>query len=116
MYIFETTTAMKPYNCKKYWIADDIVPIYKSSSEGIQDALRDFAVFASDYGITISRNALKHPHKMYHDTPAGDPEVCGVVLTASTEFDTDYVGYTKQFIDLWINIDTVIDTDYDDLF
>jgi hypothetical protein len=41
---------------------------------------------------------------MYIDTNEGTKQV-GYVITGSTDIDKgDYTGFTKQFIDLWIDI------------
>ena len=61
--------------------------------------------------INISDNAIKRKNPMYTDTIDGGKQV-GYVITAKSEFSDDFGSYTNQYIDLWVEILTVIDTDF----
>lgn len=84
-YIFKTTTTMKEYNNKKWWIDSD---------------------------IEISKNALKTKQDMFVDTPDGTKQV-GYVITGKSDFeDRDNYRWSTQYIDLWVTILTVVDTEF----
>lgn len=109
MYRFETTTTMKEYNHKKYWIDSDIVrPLY-INAETVREALEKWreAVTQRDY-IDISRNALKTAAPMFCDKADGSTIQTGYVITGSTDIDTDN-GWKRQYIDLWTTIQGIID-------
>lgn len=60
--------------------------------------------------VNISRNAIKNKSEMFVDTDNGAKQV-GYVITGKTEFDKgDYIGYSTQYINLWVTILTVTDT------
>lgn len=109
IYRFETTTTMKPHNCKKWWIDRDIIRPVKVEADDLETALlfwRD-KVQERDY-IQISNNALKNRNPMYIDGKNGEAVQVGYVVTGKTEFDKgDYTGYSTQYIDLWVNIQIV---------
>lgn len=65
--------------------------------------------------IAISNNAMKTKEPMYIDTPTGKPKQCGYVITGKTEFQDDFGNWTSQYIDLWVSVLTVIDTDFEEV-
>ena len=113
-YLFQTKTTMKEYNDKKWWIASDVVTDKYIKAENINKALEVYRkLVKEDSYIEISDNAMKNKNNMYVDTVDGTKQV-GYVITASTEFE-DEVNYkwTKQYIDLWVNIMTIADTEFE---
>ena len=108
-YRFETTTTMKPYNCKKWWIASDMVRSIEVQADSVTEALNLWRniVQERDY-IKISRNAIRNKQPMYQDYKDGRTEQVGYVITGKTEFDKgDYTGYCSQYIELWVHITVV---------
>ena len=101
---FDTTTAMKPYNNKKWWISDNIIRRKTIEAKNLSEALKKYQdeVTNKDY-ITISDTALKRKSPMFVDTKNGSPQV-GYVITGSTDFDDNGRGWVKQYIDLWVTI------------
>lgn len=113
-YIFKTTTTMKEYNNKKWWIDPDSIREMRIQAKNIEDALLKYKYMAFfDARIDISDNALKTKELMYVDTQDGAKQI-GYVITGKTEFeDRDNYKCSKQYIDLWVTILTVVDTDFD---
>lgn len=115
-YLFNTVTTMKEYNRGKWWIDSNIVKPIEIVAENLNAAINDFAGIVSDkYCIDISKSAIRNKSNMYIDTKSGDTKQVGYVITGSTLFDDNRQRWTKQFIDLWINIDTVIDTVFEEV-
>lgn len=115
-YRFETTTTMKPYNCKKWWIASDMVRSIEVQADSVTEALNLWRniVQERDY-IEISRNAIRNKQPMYIDYKDGRTEQVGYVITGKTDFDKgDYTGYTKQYIELWVHITVVTVPDFEE--
>ena len=114
-FIFKTTTTMKEYNSRKWWIDSDIVREIRITAENIRAALEQYReIVAEKHYITISDNAIKNKNPLYIDTPNGEPEQIGYVITGKTDFeDRDNYKWSAQYIDLWITILTVIDTDFE---
>ena len=104
-YIFKTQTTMKEYNRDKWWIDADIVPTIRVYAENVKQALKNYAEKVADKCyIDISNNAIKRPDAMYRDTENGTKQI-GYVITGSTDFEKgNYSGWSKQFIDLWVEI------------
>lgn len=111
-YIFKTTTTMKEYNNKKWWIDGDFVPVIRIAADTVGDALKIYKDQVEEKrSISISRNALRNKSEMFVDTPDGNVKQVGYVITGKTEFAKgDYTGYSTQYIDLWVTIITVVDT------
>lgn len=100
-YIFKTTTTMKEYNNKKWWIDSDIVPEIRIKAETLKEALLEYQkkVYENSY-IEISKNALK-------------TKQVGYVITGKSDFeDRDNYRWSTQYIDLWVTILTVVDTEF----
>lgn len=112
-YLFKTTTTMKEYNNKKWWIDSNIVRDKYINAENLNEALEKYKnlVEEKDY-ITISNNAMKNKNPMYIDTTDGETKQVGYVITAKTEFQDDNYKWSTQYINLWINILTVEDTEF----
>lgn len=115
-YLFQTTTTMKEYNSRKYWINSDYVTSrMKVNADTLKEALLKYRerVQKENY-VEISNNAMKKKEAMYIDTPNGAKQV-GYIITGKTEFeDEGNHRWTMQYIDLWINISIVNDVDFDE--
>ena len=112
-YIFKTTVTMKPHNSKNWWIDSNIITEKYISAENVNEALEKYRkeILEKHY-ISISDNALKRKEPMYVDTASGEARQCGYVITGKTDFETDYGKWVEQYIDLWVNILTVVDTEF----
>lgn len=114
-YIFKTTTTMKEYNFKKWWIDGDIITEKRITAANLAAALEKYREMVADsHYITISRNALKTKEPMYIDTPTGAKQ-CGYVITGKMDFQKDSGEWVSQYIDLWVSILTIIDTDFEEV-
>ena len=116
-YIFKTTATMKEYNSKKWWIDSGIVREIQVEAENVKQALKKYReiVMDRDY-IEISENALRCKNPMYIDTPKGEVKQVGYVITGKTEFeDRENYRWSTQYIDLWVTIITVIDTEFEEV-
>ena len=112
-YIFKTTATMKPYNEEKWWIDPKIIGEKTIKAENVNQALEKYKEIVEEKEfVTISANALKTKEPMYVDAKPGTPKQVGYVVTGKTSFDNDTGNYTEQYIDLWIEILTVIDTKF----
>lgn len=110
-YIFETTATMKEYNNNKWWIDRGIIRTIRVTAENITEALRQYREKVEEFGITISKNALKTKNPMYVDTVDGVKQT-GYVITGQMDFNDNYYRWVKQYIDLWVTIITVVDTEF----
>lgn len=71
-YIFKTTTTMKEYNSKHWWIDGNIVPEKTITAESVAAALEEYRELVEyDNCISISRNAIKARRPMYVDLKTG---------------------------------------------
>lgn len=107
-YLFNTTTTMKPYNNKSWWIDGGIVTPKTIEAETITEALKKYQknVLEKHY-ISISDNAIKQKQPMYTDTVNGAIQT-GFVITGKTEFeDRENYKWSTQYIDLWVGIQIV---------
>lgn len=113
-YRFETTTTMKPYNCKKWWIDADIVRPVEIEADDLKTALQQYRekVGERDY-IEISKTALKHPDPMYIDGKDGEPRQVGYVITGKTYFEDRSANVSStQYIDLWVSVKQVANVEF----
>lgn len=110
-YLFKTTTTMKDYNRKKWWIARDCISDKCIVAENLKDALQEYRnkVKEKDY-ITISDNAMKTRSPMYDSSSSGTKQV-GFVITGQADFESSGKWVT-QYIDLWVQILTIVDTEF----
>lgn len=106
-YLFKTTTTMKEYNCKKWWIDSDIITSLTIEANNLKEALKQYQKIVKDrFYIEISNSALKNKTPMFIDKNV--PIQVGFVLTAKTEFDDrENYKWSTQYIDLWVNISIV---------
>jgi hypothetical protein len=109
-FLFKTATTMKPYNNKKWWIDKDVMPEAYINADSLKEALTKYQKRAEENGITISNSALKTAKPMYVDSD-GETKQVGLVITASTDFSNSCT-YSKQYIELWTEILTLVDTEF----
>lgn len=112
-FIFKTVTTMKEYNNKKWWIDSNTVGDIYINSDSLSEALEQYRK-TIDYKacIEISNNAMKNKQEMYVDLKNGKAKQVGYVITGRTDFQDDDGKLTSQYIDLWIEILSVIDTNF----
>lgn len=112
-FIFKTSATMKDYNRDKWWIDHAIIGEKIIIADSTAEALDIYVklVERDDY-TTITKNAIKKKEAMYIDNKSGDAEQCGYVITASQDFQDDDGKLSKQYIDLWITILTVVPTKF----
>lgn len=112
-YLFKTTATMKEYNNKKWWIDSNVVRDKYINAENLNEALEKYKnlVEEKDY-ISISNNAIKNKNPMYVDTTDGNTKQIGYVITAKTEFQDDNYTWSTQYIDLWVSILTIEETEF----
>lgn len=114
-YIFKTTATMKEYNRRKWWIDSGIIPEKHITAETTAAALLKYREMVQDsHYITISDNAIKNKSPMYIDNAAGDAVQVGFVITGKSEFQDDFGRWTNQYINLWVTVLTVCETDFDE--
>ena len=108
-FIFKTTTTMKEYNARKWWIDSGIVREIQITADNLPAALEQYREIVEEkHYISISTHAIKNRNPMYIDTPDGEKQI-GFVITGKTDFESNYKWVT-QYIDLWVTVLTVIDT------
>ena len=100
---------MKPYNCKKWWIDQNVVREISVTAESVKEALEKYReiVKERDY-IEISQNAIMHADPMFQDRKNGEAVQVGYVITGKTDFeDRERYKWSTQYIDLWVTVLTV---------
>ena len=104
---------MKDYNSGKWWIDEGIIREKIITADSTDEALDIYVklVERNDY-TTITKNAIKNKEAMYIDNENGEAEQCGYVITASQDFQDDDGKLSRQYIDLWITILTVVPTKF----
>ena len=103
---------MKPHNAKNWWIDKDIVSEKHIVADSVLDALQKYrGAVEREHYIHISDNAIKSRKPMYREFPNRDVQV-GYVLTGSTDFEKDDGSFVKQGMDLWVEILTIVDTEF----
>ena len=112
-FIFKTSATMKDYNSGKWWIDEGIIKEKIITADSTAEALDKYvkSVESDDY-TTITKNAIKNKKAMYIDNESGEAEQCGYIITASQDFQDDDGKLSKQYIDLWITILTVVPTKF----
>ena len=112
-FIFKTSATMKNYNRDKWWIDEGIIREKIITADSTAEALDKYvkSVESDDY-TAITKNAIKNKKAMYIDNESGEAEQCGYVITASQDFQDDDGKLSKQYIDLWITILTVVPTKF----
>ena len=113
-YIFKTTATMKEYNSSKWWIDSGIVRDITIQAATIAEALEQYREQVKEkYYIEISNNAIKNKSNMFVNDKNGVPVQVGYVITGKTEFEKENSsGWCYQYIDLWVTILSVIDTEF----
>lgn len=101
-YLIRTTTTMKPYNNKNWWIDGDYVKEFTVDANNVDEALSKYVEFVNHNYATISNNAIKKKEPIYIDIPNGVQQI-GYCITAKTDIPTDN-SYSSQYIDLWVSI------------
>lgn len=110
LFIFDTTTTMKDYNCEYYWIAENLVERMTIEAETLDEALKKYQAELNENGaVDISDNALKMKKPMYKDVK-NVPKQSGYVITGKTWFTNTFGNEVRQYVDLWVEVLTVIDT------
>ena len=111
-FIYKTEVTMKPYNRKNWWIDSGIVRDVRIYAVNLEAALKEYAAIVKEkYCVEISDNALKNKQPMYVDTKYGEKQV-GYVITGRTEFDDGNYHWSKQYIDLWVEVLSIIETTF----
>ena len=111
-YIFKTTATMKEYNNKKWYIDPNVVPDFQVQATSVNEALLKYKDFAYEKGIIrISDNAIKTKREMYADTE-DDIKQIGYVITGQADFYYENYKWCAKYIDLWVEILTVVDTEF----
>lgn len=118
LFIFKTNATMKPHNKGKYWISSGIIREKRIEADGLSNAIKAYAEWVEDENyITISKNAIKSRRPMYRNTKDGSEKQIGFIFTAQSEFNNDYKPtdkcWVKQYIDLWVEIITVVETNFE---
>ena len=62
------------------------------------------------YKGSLLYNAIKNKNAMYINLANGESKQIGYVITGKTDFQNDAGKWTSQYIDLWIDIVSVVDT------
>lgn len=114
-YIFNTTTTMKEYNYKQWWIDRNIIPDMRITAENLNAAIEQWRETAREkHYIEISNNAIRHKSNMYVDTRSGETKQVGYVITGKTDLETSDCKWVQQYVDLWVEIVTVTDTNFEE--
>ena len=108
-YLFITITTVKPFDEGKWWIDDKLISNMYIQANNLDEALKKYQQKTEeDYAVTISNNALKNKSPMFIDDENGDPVQIGYVITGKTLFDNAGKGWIDKYIDLWVEIQQVI--------
>ena len=112
-FIFRTNATMKPHNNKNWWISSDVVTEKRITAENVNAAVKEWAAQVEEkHYITVSPNAIKNKSPMYIDSSDGEAKQIGFVITGKTDFQRDNGQWSAQYIDLWVEILTVTDTEF----
>ena len=108
------TERPKDINGKEWWIDSNIVREISVEADNTKEALEKYRkIVTEECYIEISNNAMKNKSPMYIDTKDGETKQIGYVITEKTEFeDRDNYRWSTQYIDLWVRILTVVDTEF----
>ena len=111
-YLFKTTTTMREYNKDKWWIDPNIVKDKYINAENLNEVLKEYKDLVEKEYITISNNAIKNKAPMYVDTKDGQSKQIGYVLIGKTDFQDDQGNWISQYIELWVEILTITETNF----
>ena len=110
-FLFRTITTMKPYNNKKWWIDSGFIRDMRIKADTLDKAVEEYRDrLWNEYCIEISKTAIKEKNnnKMFYDDKEGNSIWIGYVFTGKMDFQNDDTGkWSKQFIDLWADIEEV---------
>ena len=108
-FLFRTHTTMKPYNRNKWWVDGGYVRDLRISADTLEKAVAEYRnELWNTYCIEVSKTAEKNKAKMFRDDNDGNSIWCGYVFTGKMEFQNEDTGkWSKQFIDLWVDIEQV---------
>lgn len=109
-FLFRTQTCMKPYNGKRWYIDSNILPDTRITADSLPDALERFREYAEHSAITISKNGIRNREPMFRDSKDGSSRQVGYVITGKTSFQKDDGSFVEQYIDLWVEILTIVKT------
>lgn len=98
-YLLKTNVEMKPYNCKRYWIMNDIIRSPRITADSVDSALEKFSEVAKRNGVVISNTSLARKEPMYNNRD----EQVGFVFTGSVDID-NFGKLTKQYVDVWVEV------------
>ena len=113
-FLFHITTTMKPYNRDKWFIVDDYLRETRIKANSLYEALKEFSEYAESNGIRISRSGIRNRQPMFRDSKDGSSRQVGYVITGKTSFQRDDGGLVEQYIDLWVEILTIVETEFPD--
>lgn len=108
-FIIKTTATMKECDCKKWYIDPAIIPEMHIQAENLTEALRKWRD-AESY-VFVSDSALRRKSPMYVDTASGTKQR-GYVITGKCDFETDRYKTVEKYIDFWVSIWTVVETEF----
>lgn len=115
-YLFRTAASMKPYNCRKWYITDDIIKNMEISAENLRSALEKYReIVADEHYISISNNAMKTKEPMFRDYKDGTTKQDGFVITAKSDFQDDSGKWSEQYIELWVSIREIAFCDFEEI-
>ena len=109
-FYFRTRVTMKPYNNDKWWITSNILPDTRITADSLPDALEGFREYAEHSAITISKNGIRNRQPMFRDSKDGSSQQVGYVITGKTSFQKDDGSLIDQYIDLWVEVLTIVRT------
>ena len=109
-FYFRTRVTMKPYNKDKWWITSNILPDTRITADSLPDALEGFREYAEHSAITISKNGIRNRQPMFRDSKDGSSQQVGYVITGKTSFQKDDGSLIDQYIDLWVEVLTIVKT------
>lgn len=110
-YLFNTVVTMKDYNRGKWYIEPDIIKPQYIEAASVQDALQVYRenVGESPVGVEISNTAIKNREPIYRDRGEEAVQV-GFMITGKTYMQDERYKWTTQYIELWVDIVTIVDT------
>ena len=112
-FLFRTQTTMKEHNQKKWWIDSRYIGEKHIEADTVEEALVKYRelVKEKEY-VVVSDNALKNKQPMFIDKADGQAMQIGYVITGQTEMMDDSNRITKQYVDLWVEIITIVETEF----
>lgn len=111
-FLFQTQAFMKPYNSKHWYINRNILSDRRITADSLPDALERYREYAEHSYITISKNGIRNRQPMFRDSKDGSSRQVGYVITGKTSFQRDDGGLVEQYIDLWVEILTIVETEF----